>query len=125
MKNGEGAMEHALRVLKRRYVVILVAVISVPLAAYLYSSAQTKEYTASTTVLFESNAETPEEQSAEKATNEALAVLPTVAAKAAKELQGASLGEVLGSVEVSSSNEMANIATISATNESPERAAEI
>jgi receptor protein-tyrosine kinase len=118
-------MEHALRVLKRRYVVILVAVISVPLAALLYSSTQTKEYTASTTVLFESNAESPEEQTREAATNEALAVLPTVAAKAAKKLPGASLGEVLGSVEVSAANEMANVATISATNESPTRAAEI
>ena len=57
------------------------------------------------------------------ATVEALATLPAVAAKAAESL-GVGFGEV-GSVEVGSGNENANLTTISATNESPERAAEV
>jgi polysaccharide biosynthesis transport protein len=124
--NSEGAFEHSMRVIRRRWVIILIAVVTVPLVAFLYSQSQTKEYAASTTLLFETSAEfSPEESTRETATNEALAVLPSVAAKAAKALGNASLGEVLGSIEVSAANEMANLSTISATNESPQRAAEI
>lgn len=127
MRDNDGALEYALRVLRRRKFVILAALISVPLFAFLYSSAQTKEYTATATLLFESNTEAGiTEASREAATNEALAALPQVAARAAKTLgSSANINEVLGSVEVSSANEMANITMISATNESPERAAEI
>jgi polysaccharide biosynthesis transport protein len=127
MSNDEGALEYALRVLRRRKVVVLVALVSVPLAAFLFSSAKTKQYTASATLLFESSNEAGlSEASREAATNEALAALPAVAVKAAKQLgPGASLGEVLGSVEVGAASEMANLTTISATNPSPERAAEI
>ena len=125
MRANDGALEYTLRVLRRRKLVILAALISVPLFAFLYSSAQTKEYTASATLLFESESEAGlTEASREAATNEALAALPAVAAKAAKDLNSA-LSEVLGSVEVASANENANVTTISATNESPERAAEI
>jgi capsular exopolysaccharide synthesis family protein len=123
MRPNDGALEYTLRVLRRRKFVILAALISVPLFAFLYSSAQTEEYTASATLLFESETESLD-ASREAATNEALAALPAVAAKAAKEL-GGSLNEVLGSVEVSAANENANVTTISATNESPQRAAEI
>jgi capsular exopolysaccharide synthesis family protein len=125
MRANDGALEYTLRVLRRRKFVILAALISVPLFAFVYSSAQTKEYTASATLLFESESEAGvPEASREAATNEALAALPAVASKAAKEL-GAELGEVLGSVEVAAANENANVTSISATNESPERAAEI
>jgi capsular exopolysaccharide synthesis family protein len=125
MNSGEGALEHALRVFKRRKIIILVAVICVPLAAYLVSSSKTKMYTATATLLFESTPEAGEtETTREVATEEALARLPKVAAKAADSLgAGTSLGEVLGSIELSAANELANVATISATNESPERAA--
>lgn len=126
MKNEEGALEQALRVLRRRKVIILVAIVSVPIAAFLVSSAKTKEYTATATLLFESKAEVVSEATSEKATAEALASLPAVAAKAAKELGGPSaVEEVFGSVEVTAANEVANVAEIKATNESPDRAAEI
>jgi polysaccharide biosynthesis transport protein len=123
MRANDGALEYTLRVLRRRKFVILAALISVPLFAFLYSSAQTKEYTASATLLFENEVESLD-ASREVATNEALAALPAVAADAAKEL-GGSLDEVLGAVEVAAANENANVTTISATNESPQRAAEI
>jgi tyrosine-protein kinase len=125
MKNSEESLENMLRVLRRRKIVFLVALISVPLAAFLVSASKTKQYTASASLLFESKTEGLE-ATREAATNEALATLPEVAARAARELgQDVGIGEVLGSVEVSSANEMANIATISASNESPQRAAEI
>jgi polysaccharide biosynthesis transport protein len=125
MRANEGALEYTLRVLRRRKFVILAALISVPLFAFLYSSAQTKEYTASATLLFESENETFE-ASREAATNEALAALPEVAVKATRELGGEeTIDEVLGSVEVSSVSEMANVISIAATNESPQRAAEV
>lgn len=124
MRANDGALEYTLRVLRRRKFVVIAALISVPVFAFLYSSAQTKEYTASATLLFESEAESFE-ASREAATNEALAALPEVAAKATKELDEADIDEVLGKVEVSSANEMANVISISATNESPQRAAEI
>ena len=123
MRANDGALEYTLRVLRRRKFVILAALISVPLFAFLYSSAQPEEYTASATLLFESETESLD-ASREAATNEALAALPAVAAIAAKALDG-DAGEVLGSVEVSAANENANVTTISATNESPQRAAEI
>jgi polysaccharide biosynthesis transport protein len=123
MRANDGALEYTLRVLRRRKFVILAALISVPLFAFLYSSSQTEEYTASATLLFENEVETLD-ASREAATNEALAALPAVAAKAAKDLNG-DLGEVLGAVEVSAANENANVTTISATNPSPQRAAEI
>lgn len=126
MNNEEGALEQALRVLRRRKVIILVAIISVPIAAFLVSSTKTKEYTATATLLFESKSEVLTEVTSEKATNEALATLPAVATKAAKELGGpSSIDEVFGSVEVSPANEVANVAEVKATNESPERSAEI
>jgi len=124
MKTNDGALESTLRVLRRRMLVILVAVIAVPLAAFLYSSGQTKEYTASATLLFESEEESGlNEASRFTATVEGLAALPAVRAEAAESL-GLSYGEV-GGIEVGSGNENANLTTISATNESPELAAEV
>lgn len=125
MRTNDGALEYTLRVLRRRKLVILVALISVPLCAFLYSSSQTKEYTASATLLFEAEEQVGlSEATRRNATLEALAALPEVAVKAS-EIIGISVTEVLGSVEVGSANENANITTVSATNESPERAAEV
>lgn len=125
MRTNDGALEYTLRVLRRRKLVILAAIITVPLVAFLYSAAQTKEYTASATLLFEGEEEVGlSEASRRNATLVELAGQPAVAAEAAKEVE-LDLGEVSGSVEVASANENANVTTISATNESPERAAEI
>ncbi len=127
MTPNDGALEYALRVLRRRKILIITALISVPLCAFLYSTAQTKEYTATATLLFESESEAGlSEASREAATIETIASLPAVALKATEELgSGAEISEVLGKVEVASANEMANLITVSATSESPDRAAEI
>jgi capsular exopolysaccharide synthesis family protein len=124
MRQNDGALESTLRVLRRRKLIILTALIAVPLAAFLYSSSQTKEYTASATLLFESEEETGLNEAARfTATIEGLAQLPAVAAEAAKSLHVDPTA--LGGVEVGSGNENANLTTISATSESPEQAAEI
>jgi tyrosine-protein kinase len=124
MRTNDGALEYTLRVLRRRKFIILAALIAVPLAAFLYSAAQTKEYTGSATLLFESEEESGlNEASRFTATIEGLAKLPSVAAQAAQSLN-IGYGE-LGGVEVGSGNENANLTTISATNESPQRAADI
>jgi capsular exopolysaccharide synthesis family protein len=127
MRTNDGALEYALRVFRRRKLVIFVAIIAVPLGAFLYSQSQPKEYTASATLLFEPEAEAGvSEAPREAATSEALASLPTVAASAAKKLgNGTNINEVLGHVEISAANEMANLTTVSASSESPERAAQI
>ncbi|MGN6556386.1 MAG: polysaccharide biosynthesis tyrosine autokinase [Solirubrobacterales bacterium] len=125
MRTNDGALEYTLRVLRRRKFVILAALITVPLVAFLYSSAQTKEYTASATLLFEGEEQAGlSEAERRNATLVELAGLPVVGAKAAEEL-GVGYSEVAGSVEVASANENANITTISVTNESPDQAAKI
>jgi succinoglycan biosynthesis transport protein ExoP len=127
MRTNDGALEYALRVFRRRKLVILAAIIAVPLGAFLYSQSQPTEYTASATLLFEPAAEAGvTEQEREAATFETLASLPAVAADAAKKLGSAgNINEVLGHVEVSTANERANLTTVSASSESPQRAAEI
>jgi capsular exopolysaccharide synthesis family protein len=126
MSNSNGALENARHVLRRRWLVIVVAAISVPLAAYLYSSAQQKEYTATATLLFESAENGTIEPSREAATNEALAGLPAVAVRTAEALgEREATGEILSSVSASAANEMANLTKISAKTPSPERSAEI
>ncbi|HET9676248.1 MAG TPA: polysaccharide biosynthesis tyrosine autokinase [Solirubrobacterales bacterium] len=125
MRTNDGALEYTLRVLRRRKFVILAALITVPLVAFLYSAAQTKEYTASATLLFEGEEQAGlSEAERRNATLVELAGLPVVGAKAAEEL-GVGYSEVAGSVEVASANENANITTIAVTNESPEAAAKI
>jgi tyrosine-protein kinase len=126
MANSEGALEYVLRVLRRRRLVFVVALISVPLMAFLISASKEKQYTSTATLLFQSGNTSNVDPTREAATNEALASLPVVAVRAAKEMgEGTSVSEVLGAVEVSSSNEMADVATISATTPSPERSADI
>lgn len=125
MTTTEGALEYALRVLRRRKLVFLIALISVPLAAYLFSSAQEEKYTATATLLFESPEESFE-QSREAATNEALAELPAVAVLTAEALDdGTTPMEVLDAVSASTANEMANLTSISAETTSPELSARI
>jgi polysaccharide biosynthesis transport protein len=125
MNSKDGAFEHALRVLRRRKFAILAAIVSVPLAAFLFSMTQEERYTSTATLLFESTTVTTD-PSREVATNEELAGLPVIAVRTAKELGGGySSSEVLGSIEISSSNEMANIAEISATADTPARSAQI
>ncbi len=126
MADSEGAFEYMLRVLRRRRVLFIVALISVPLMAFLVSSSKEKLYTATATLLFQSGNTSTVDPAREAATNEALATLPVVAVRAAKEMgEGTTAIEVLDSISASASNSMADVATISATTSSPERSAQI
>jgi capsular exopolysaccharide synthesis family protein len=125
-----GLFEQGLRIVRQRKWVILQATIAVPVIAFLFTLSQEKQYTANATLLFlESPIQLTESASAvdptrQAATNSALATLPVVAERASKSLEGVSGEEVLGSVEVTPSNE-ANTATIAAVNGDPQLAAEI
>jgi capsular exopolysaccharide synthesis family protein len=125
MPNSEGALEYVLRVLRRRRVVFLVTLIAVPLVAFLVSSSKEKLYTASATLLFETE-ENPINILQQRQTNEVLAKLPVVAVRAAKEMgNGTTAGEVLESISSSPGEGEANVADISATTPVPQRSAEI
>lgn len=124
-------MEQALRIARRRKWVILQAVVIVPVLAYIFTSTQPKEYTASSTLLFRQPPSTLETNSGltdptrEAATNGELVALPVVAEETAKALgSGYSGAEILADVEVSPSPE-AETATVSATTEDPQRSATI
>ena len=126
MPSSEGAIEYVLRILRRRRLVFVIALVSVPLMAFLVSSSKEKQYTATATLLFQSGNTSNVDPTRVAATNEALASLPVVAVRAAKEMGGGiTAGEILGSISVSASNSMADVATISATTSNPEGAAEI
>lgn len=126
MASSEGALEFVLRILRRRRLIFIIALVSVPLMAFLVSSSKEKQYTATATLLFQSGNTSNVDPTRVAATNEALASLPVVAVRAAKEMGGGiTAGEILGSVSVSASNSMADVATISATTSNPEGAAEI
>lgn len=117
MNKTDSPWEQALGVLRRRKWIVLVAVICVPVAAYLVSSSKEKQYTATATLLFESREEGGDvEATRTAATNEVLAGLPVIAAKTARELGGkVPFGEILEAVEAGSASEQANLTTISAT----------
>jgi capsular exopolysaccharide synthesis family protein len=125
MPNSEGALEYVLRVLRRRRVVFLVTLFAVPLVAFLVSSSKEKLYTASATLLFETEPGSINFLG-EKQTNEVLAKLPVVAVRTAKEMgNGTTAAEVLESISSAPGEGQANIADISATTPVPERSAEI
>jgi capsular exopolysaccharide synthesis family protein len=126
VNKSDGPFEQALRVLRRRKLVVLVALICVPLAAFLVSSSKEKKYTATATLLFESGEEGGLEAPREQATNEVLAGLPVIAARTAKQLEGKiDTGEILEAIEPGSASEMANLTTISATTNEPQLSAEV
>lgn len=127
----DDALEQAVRILRRRRLVVLQALILVPLIALALSLAQDEQYTATSTLLFR---EAPQgllgeagdsgfvDPSREAATNDELVGLPVVAERAAERLDGVTGEQVLASVSVDSGGE-ADIAEISATTDSPELAA--
>lgn len=131
MDREEGYFELGLRILRRRKWLILQATIAVPLIALVFSLSQTKEYTASATLLFRSSPTALGEVSPvldptrEAATNSELVRLPMVAERAAETLgDEVSAGEVYAGVEVTPSIN-ADTATIEATTPSPELSAEM
>jgi hypothetical protein len=120
----EGAIEQAWRIIRRRKVIVLQALIGVPLIALALTLTQEKEYTATATLLFR---ETPTavgettvvDPTREAATNGELVALPVVALEAEKLTNGAiPTGEILGAVEVTPSAN-ADTAAVSATTTSP------
>ena len=131
MASQDGLFEQALRILRRRKWVVLQAVIAVPVIAYLYTSTQPEEFTATATLLFRQSPAALEESQGvidptrQAATNGELVALPVVAEQAAKLLgHGYSGAEVFSVVAVTPSLE-AETAAIAATTESPERSATI
>ncbi len=131
MSDQEGIFEQGLRILRRRKWVVLQAVIAVPLLAFLYTSTEPEEFTATATLLFRQSPAALEENQGvidptrEAATNGELVALPVVAEEAAKLLgHGYSGAEVLSDVAVAPSLE-AETAAIAATSESPARSATI
>lgn len=131
MTREEGAIEQAWRIIRRRKVIVLQALIGVPLIALALTLTQEKEYTATATLLFR---ETPAavgetagviDPTREAATNGELVALPVVADEAADLINGAiPAGEIFASVEVTPSSN-ADTAAISATTTSPQRSATI
>jgi non-specific protein-tyrosine kinase len=127
----EGALEQALRIVRRRKWVVLQALIAVPLMALALSARQEKQYTATATLLFRETPAVLEETSVlrdptrEAATNGELVALPVVATQASEELNGSiSVGEILSSIEVTPSTN-AETAAVSATTNSPELSAQM
>lgn len=129
-RDEPGVVEQALKVVRRRKWVILQAVIIIPVLALLFSLSQTKEYTASATLLFRqvpvpgSEAGNVLDPSREAATNGQLVTLPVVAEVAAEQLEGISAAEIAGSVTVSPGGE-AETAAIEVTTPDPELSAKI
>ena len=131
MTRDEGAIEQALRIVRRRKVIVLQALIGVPLIALALSLTQEKEYTATATLLFR---DTPVsigqnvgvvDPTREAATNGELVALPVVADEAAASVNDAiPADEILGSIEVTPSTD-ADTAAVSATTTSAQRSAEI
>lgn len=131
MTRDEGAMEQALRIVRRRKWIVLQALIAVPLMALALSVRQEEQYTASATLLFRDTPAALSEgaevidPTREAATNGQLVALPVVARQASQELEGrVSAAEILESIEVSPSAN-ADTASISSTTNSPALSAEI
>jgi capsular exopolysaccharide synthesis family protein len=126
----EGILEQLMRILRRRKLVFLQALIAVPLLALVFSLLQEDQYTATATLLFRqapdaiNEGESVFDPTREAATNSELVGLPIVAERAAEQLEGVDAGEILASVEVEASSE-ADTAKIEATTESPELSAEM
>lgn len=139
VSRADGALEQGLRVIRRRKLIFLQALILVPAIALALSLTQEKQYTAEAKLLFRpsslgslgSLAEGGDtsafvDPSREAATNDELVTLPVVADRAVQELerQGVTGVDVFNSVSVDSGGE-ADIATISATTNSPELSAQV
>ncbi|MBA2513633.1 MAG: hypothetical protein H0V26_04790, partial [Solirubrobacterales bacterium] len=122
----ESAFDSALRILRRRWKIILASIVLVAGVAYLYSSMQEKQYSTTASILFQPDVEAVDnggsdftDPQREAATNESLLSLPVVATGAARILgDGISASQVASSVEVVSSRE-SDIVDIKATTSDP------
>jgi capsular exopolysaccharide synthesis family protein len=131
--SGPINLAEALGILRRRALLILVCTVVVAAAAYGFSKSQTKEYTATASLVFSDNplseqiAGLPPSATtnllAQHASNVALVGLGDTAARTARKL-GLSESEVRDSVTVSGQGE-SNVVSVSATATSPPLAARI
>lgn len=126
--------EQALRVLRRRWTVIVLCAVLVGGAAVAFSLRQQKQYTASSSLLFSNDdfsqeifgstsALSVQDPTSQQATNLDLASLPTVTARTARALH-LSPGLVSPEVSVTQAGQ-SNVANISVTDPNPARAASI
>jgi capsular exopolysaccharide synthesis family protein len=131
-------LERVLVVLRRRWWVILLFAVVVPAAAYGFSKRQTKEYTATTSVLFQ-DPQLNEEASGLQLAGSSPSAYPTVmatnvqllteqagvaAATARQAGHGLTPGAVRNAISVSQQGQT-NVALVSATSPKPQLAAEI
>jgi capsular exopolysaccharide synthesis family protein len=126
--------EQTLRVLRRRWKLIVLCTVLVAGAAVAFSLHHQKQYTASASLLFSNNqfnaeifgsssAPSPPDPATQQANNIYLASLPTVAARTARALH-LSPGLVSSDVSVSQAGQT-NVANISVSDANPVRAASI
>lgn len=126
--------ERALAIARRNLLLIAICLITVPAVALLYSLLQTKQYTASASLLFGTQSleaklfgfEPPQDSQRETATNLKLVSVDQVAVRTAQALDtpGLSAGDVRETVAVTPEGESELIA-IEATSEDPELATRI
>ena len=126
---------HVVRVLRRRIVVIVLALVGVPVAALAFSLLQEQKYTASSSLLFrdpelaeqlfQSNSFKPStDPEREAGTNLQLVSLDVVAERTAKTLGGVSGDEVSDKVEIGSEG-ASDVVSIRATETEPALAARL
>lgn len=130
----ETLLEQLWRTVRYRKWVVLQALILIPLAALLFSLAQTKQYTATSSVLFRDSSTNPlgdqtggaiVDPTREAATNTQLLGLPIIAERASQVLGGqVSAGEIQSAVSIDATDE-SDVVEVSATADSPELSAQI
>ena len=129
------SFENTLRVLRRRAVLIVVAAVAVTAAAFAFSKQQTKEYTATASVLFTNNqvsqqvaglqAVSTSDPQAQQDTNVKLLQLGTVAGSTARIVgHGLTPQDIRNSVAISGESDT-NLVSVAATWTTPSLAAEI
>jgi capsular exopolysaccharide synthesis family protein len=130
------SLQHLIRRLRRRWVVIAACAILTPIAAFVYSSTQTDEYQTSATLLFRASNPAMElfpdrgtpvvgDPARTAATNVGLVSLNTVAGRTSRRLKGTvSPASVAASIAVTSEGE-SDLVSVTATAERPDVAARL
>lgn len=128
-ERGRSALDTAVRAARRRIVVLLVCVLVVPVAAYVYSSTQTKQYTATANLLLRdlnldqklfntSSFSASADPQRDANTNLKLIGLRAVAARTAAAVGGVTAGEVQSMIAIAPSGQ-SDLVDIAATGPDP------
>lgn len=134
-EENKKALRRELAILRRNWLIAVICIVVAPVAAFLYSKTQTKEYTATASLLFTnqtieagllgSEPTSNADPAREAATNLKLASLTTLYVRTAKAMGGgATKDEVSEKVSVSPEGE-SELVSISATDPSPTYAARL